>query len=328
MPRLPLWLRGCVGDKALACLGIDEPTGVIQIHWRRSQQQDIEYIVGQYPHETVVGISGTISDDDAAAFAGIGRMERLWCIWPTPSTDLARLIGHLQNHPGLREVELYVESGDRFDDAELAQLATLPQLRSLAILCDCSRVTEHGIAVLTNCGNLDVLALDGLRLTTKAVESLGDIKQLRRLSLTGGQFINADISALGRLDSLEELDLCGTNLDDSDARRLRDFPALRRLDVAGTQMTQAGVKELLDPSAGPSAHRLEHICIDADFIDDELIAIFKKLPRLHLIRVNWPDAGSASRSDWFPDYYHQLIKRLEQALPDREIDDGGPMVVS
>ena len=173
-----------------------------------------------------------------------------------------------------------------------------------------------------------MLELDGLRLTKKAVESLGEIKQLRRLDLIDGQFINSDISALGRLDALQELEFWGTNLDDSDARRLRGFPALRRLEIANTQMTQAGIKQLLDSSPGLSARRLEQISIDADFIDDDLIAVFQRLPRLHLIRVAWPDAGTAGHQDDPADYYHQLIKHMELVLPDRDIVDGGPLVVS
>ena len=181
---------------------------------------------------------------------------------------------------------------------------------------------------LRSCGNLEVLELDNLRLTTEVVKSLGEIRQLRALNLTRGQFINADLSPLRRLDALEELALWGTNLDDSDARRLQDFPALLRLDIACTQMTPAGVKELLNPSAETSARRLEQICVDADSIDDELIATFQKLPRLHLIRAAWPDAGTAAHSDDWRYYYDQLIKRLQQALPGRDVVNGGPLVVS
>jgi len=328
VPRLPLWLRACFGDKKLEWLGVSGPPDGIKVRWHRSQQQDIEYIVGQYPHETVVDASGAISDDDAAALAGVERLERLWCGWPTPSPDMARLVGRLQQHPGLREVELNVGSESPFGDTQVVQLATIPRLRSLSIEGDCGRVTERGIAALANCGNLEVLELDGLRLTKEVVESLGEIKQLRRLNLYNGQFINADVSALRRLDSLEELELSGTNLDDSDARQLRSFPALCCLSVVNTQMTQAGVDQLFDPSPGFSARRLEQTAVDADFIDDELTAAFKKLPRLHIIQVDWPDAGSAAHPDDATDYYHRLIERLQQALPDRDIVDGGPLVVS
>ena len=328
VPRLPLWLRACIGDKNLGWLGIGRPPGVMVLRWHRLQQQDIEYIVSQYPHETIVDVSGEISDDDAVAIAGIARLERLNCGWPTLSSDLSRLVAGLQHHPRLQELVLDGRNRTAFGDAELDQLATIPQLRSLAIVCDCSRVTERGIAALANCGNLEVLELEGLRLTKKLVESLGKIKQLRRLDLIDGQVINSDISALGRLDALQELEFWGTNLDDSDARRLRGFPALRRLEIANTQMTQAGIKELLDPSPGLSARRLEQISIDADFIDDDLIAVFRRLPRLHLIRVAWPDVGTAAHPDDPSDYYHQLIKHLEQALPDRDIVNGGLLVVS
>ena len=112
------------------------------LRWHRLQQQDIEYIVSQYPHETVVDVSGEISDDDAVAIAGIARLERLNCSWPTLSSGLSRLVAGLQHHPGLQEVVLDGRSRTAFDDAELDQLATIPQLRSLAIVGDCSRVTE------------------------------------------------------------------------------------------------------------------------------------------------------------------------------------------
>ena len=132
VPRLPLWLRGCVGDKALAWLGIDEPIGAIVLRWDRSQQRDIEYIVGQYPQGTVVVVDGRISDSDAAAVASIERLERLSCNWPTTAAGLARLVARLQRHPGLLEVELDAGGGSAFDDAELVQLATIPRLRSLS----------------------------------------------------------------------------------------------------------------------------------------------------------------------------------------------------
>ena len=52
-------------------------------------------------------------------------------------------------------------------------------------------------------------------------------------------------------------------------------------------MTGAGIARLLDPSANRFASVLEQISLDADTINDDMIAALKKLPRLRDVGVTW-----------------------------------------
>jgi len=312
-----------VGDGKLAWLGFNGPDGSIQLQWELSRQQDIQYVVEQFPHETSVEIDGAISADDAAAVSKIGRLEQIgreWCsaLGAGPSSaDLTRLLTALEGKSHLRRVRFEGGFESGFGDAHLAKIATLPQLESLTIL-GAGGLTQRGLAELRNCRNLKELELDDMRLTKEALNCLGDLKQLRRLSLQSGLFDDADLKSLDRLDGLEELDLSGTNLDDGGARQLRTMPGLRRLSIDFTQVTKSGVIELLDPSTDFSAHNLEQISLDPDFIDDELIAALKKLPKLRLISFPWTVAGPLGDTSKSPNY-PQLILRLQNAFPDREI---------
>ena len=184
---------------------------------------------------------------------------------------------------------------------------------------DASGLTERGLGELRNCRNLNELELFRIRLTKEALNCLGDLKQLRRLSLWSGQFEDADLKPLIRLDGLEELNLSGTILDDDFARQLRTMPGLRRLGIDDTQITKSGLKDLLDPSINFSRHNLGQISLDPDFIDDELVEVFKKLPRLRLISFPWTAAmplGDTRKSPNYP----QMILKLQKALPDRDIN--------
>jgi len=320
-PGLPLWMRTLAGDEKLEWLGVGRPVDSFTLPWGSfGRQRDIEFqhVVEQFPRQAVLQTSERISNADAAALAAIEKLERLECEG-MGTADLTRLLTKLEHHPNLRRLAVSPGPDGSVDNGHLASIATLPRLQSLA-LCSGAKLTERGLDRLRDCKSLAELEIDDLRLTSGALDILADIERLRRLNLSGAMFVHADLSTLSRLGGLEELCLWCTNLDDAHALQLRSLPSLRRLNIAynriGTvgaeRLTPAGVKRLLDPSDGVFAHNLEQIALDADLIDDELIDLFKNLPRLHLIAVVWVTAPDCTD-------YRPLILKLRKALPDRNI---------
>ena len=299
--RLPLWMRALAGDEALSWFGINGPTQPIVLLWDSEQQADIQYLVEHFPHDTLLVIARDTSRDEVSAIARVGRLEQIEYRYPSLE-KLTLMLDGLAQHPSLRSLTIVVGAGS-MDASQVRQLGLLPQLESLSIVGDTSRLTDNELVELRNCRKLTKLELPGVRISQAALDCLGDMQQLRRLSLSHAEFIKADVSPLSRLKSLRELAVDETNFDDDDARQLRGLPSLRFLDIARTQVTTAGVKKMLEPAGDSASRELDRLSLDTDAIDDELIADSRSCPdciesRSRTWTVDW--TGTALRKPRSP----------------------------
>lgn len=153
------------------------------------------------------------------------------------------------------------------DNAQLTAVASdLTQLRALRLNGTSGRTTvdDDGLAVLANCPELKVLAVDGLWVSGQGLEHLK--KNLK----------------------LSELYAAGTTLDDGAVTLLADLPALRKLRLSQTTVGTEGLAALEKLS-------LEDLDVsEASSINDETLAIIGKmnsLKRLNLWRDTITDAG-------------------------------------
>jgi uncharacterized protein (TIGR02996 family) len=132
-------------------------------------------------------------------------------------------------------------TGFRAGDQVLITLCTLSRLTTLR-LNDCRSVSDHGVAVLADCGELTDLSLIGARLTDAGLAHLAGLSRLRSLSLRD------------------------TAVTDAGLAHLTGLRRLRRLDLRGTHVTLAGVEQFrrtlpdcrldCDPAADPRLRRL------------------------------------------------------------------------
>ena len=208
------------GDERLSWIGLNGPANSPAIWWSPSRQQEIQYIVEQFPEEVRIETANGLSPDDTA-IASIESLERIDFRW---GSGLTRLLRSLKGNAHLRELQ--IDHCDGPIDAErMSLIATLPRLESLCISAERQPPAPHSLAWLCKCSALKYVGLYNSQLTPDALDCLGDTKQLRWLSLEGSHLCDdADLRPLCRLDKLDELYVSNTNLTDAAALRLRDFP--------------------------------------------------------------------------------------------------------
>lgn len=169
--------------------------------------------------------------------------------------------------PNLRQ--LTVEHGS---DADLEDIATMGNLRSISLTGQYCRYRVEAFAklkglkqlevldanggsrmidsgVLQNFGNLVRLSLDNLQLSESDLEPILKLKNLRSIHFRLSDEIGADpirvIQKLADLENLEELSLLG-NLTDEGLMHLLALKKLRRLDLQrSTGFSDAGLARLM-----------------------------------------------------------------------------------
>jgi len=314
VPRFPLWLRAIVGDARLSLGGLNRPVEGSEVAWDLKREDELRYIVEQFPHDMAIEANVDSKGENGPALASIERLERLEC--SSGWGSLKRFLAGFRNHPHLRELKIV----GGIDGADMATIATIPHLESLAIEPEGYGITPEALAELKNCGRLQTLEIDGLTLTANRLDGLATATQLRRLKLRKVGFAGCGPAPLCRIHGLAELDLSESDVGDKNAVQLCEFESLRCLNLASTAITSAGIKRLLDRSSGPLASNLEQVCFDARLVDDDVIEALRKLPRLYFITLSWVNNAAYSGATDEPNYGPTILK-VRRALPDRDIVD-------
>jgi hypothetical protein len=122
-----------------------------------------------------------------------------------------------------------------FTDADLQQLPAPEKLETLLLRghegYGSSTVTNAGVAYLTRCKNLRVLALGALRLTDRALEAIGELDNLEELSLDSNKITGSGLKHLVRLKKLQKLNLNLNPLQPETLDVLPSLVGLTRLDI-------------------------------------------------------------------------------------------------
>ncbi len=117
-------------------------------------------------------------------------------------------------------------------DDGLRHLAALRELRELDI--SVSGLGDRGLATLGLLEHLEVLHLDGTRLTDRGLDAVASFSRLRALDLSRTQVGPEGLAALARLPALEFLSVAGIDLSDAPDGLFGGFPALRVLQASRT----------------------------------------------------------------------------------------------
>ena len=135
-------------------------------------------------------------------------------------------------------------------------VAGLLRLGSVAeLLLNDLPITDGVVDALCGLDELEVLELDGMRISDAGVRTLtGALKRLEVLTLTDTSIGDAGLEELARLRRLWCLDLDRTAITDGGLRWLGSCRRLEWLLLNGTQVTDAGLELLTDLA---SLQRLE-----------------------------------------------------------------------
>lgn len=104
---------------------------------------------------------------------------------------------------------VFPEASD-INDATLAELAALPELRRLVIRQ--TQITDRALTVLRRFPHLELLELDRNPLTDDCLEQLNQLSQLKSLGLRNTDFTDTGLAHGATLPQLTTLDLSGTRL--------------------------------------------------------------------------------------------------------------------
>jgi len=157
---------------------------------------------------------------------------------------------HLENLPGLTELEGLVLDGTAVTGAGFAHLREFPALRTLGLAR--TYVTNSSLASLKDLNQLESIQLKGTEVGDAGLESLRNLHRLKWLGLAQTKVGDAGLGCLERLFNLEILLLDGTEVTDLGLADLRSLDRLQVLHVAGTRVTPDGERTL--QKALPKCH--------------------------------------------------------------------------
>jgi hypothetical protein len=174
----------------------------------------------------------------------------------------------------LTDVDLH---GTHIGDAELAQLATLPNLQHLGLRG--TEVTDAGLAYFSG---TPLLSLD-LRATGVTASGMCSLpRTLEALHLTETKVAGADLVRLPPLPYLERLKLNSLDLDDSAIEALSLYPSLKHVELDGTAISDTGLRRLLDLNPGLTCVELRRTGVATETI----AALSKEHPSCEFVRDN------------------------------------------
>jgi Leucine-rich repeat (LRR) protein len=151
---------------------------------------------------------------------------------------------------------------DRNGDREAQQLfRSLPRLKGLFLLYP--RLTDDGLAGLSELKDLEKLALAYTRINGNGLRHLAGLSALREVYLQETPLTNEGLRHLRQVPRLAVVWAGDTRITDTGLAHLRGMETLQELRVPGTALTDAGLKHL------PSLRNLHVLSLDGTRITDE-----------------------------------------------------------
>lgn len=196
-----------------------------------------------------------------SGFGALAKLPRLKAVSVVgPLTDAA--CQHLAQIKTLEEV---IFNGTKVTDAGLRELVTLPALDR--VMLDATPIEgsafaapgwvklreisaahtafdDEGLGAVSKLPVLEVLNVEGTKVTGAGVEHLARATKLKELNLGGTAVTGAAFAAFPQPAALRKLNLGGTAFDNPNGPLLGRFTALTNLSLAGCGVTDDGLKSL------------------------------------------------------------------------------------
>lgn len=192
----------------------------------------------------------------------------------------------------------------------LSELAKLPRLEKLRIICDNydRRTGKHidlydlddeSAAAIGDFPRLRELSLHYTKITDQGLADLCELSQLELLVVSSPRITSASFEPVSRLKRLRHLGTWAWKIEDADFAMLQDAPQLTSLGLV-TPLTNASVVELC------KLKQLKRLNLDGDKITDESLAHLRQLPKLEWLYMR--DSGV--------DKLSSVSQEFVRALPD------------
>ncbi len=186
----------------------------------------------------------------------------------------------------LVEMEELLLQDATIDDQQITTvLRSMPALRRLTMR-RLSKVTDRGLAAISDCSQLEVLALIEMsQISGAALQPLSQVPQLRSLDLRNcGQLALADFEQLTSLAGLSELKLGGPAVTDDVLSVAAGLPSLVSLTIEDAQISGQGLQRLAQTPG--VATRLRSLTIARCFgVTDDTLDMLGSLPVLETLSL-------------------------------------------
>jgi Leucine-rich repeat (LRR) protein len=137
--------------------------------------------------------------------------------------------------------------GASITDADLIQLAALPNLASLSLRG--TAITDTGLAYLRNIPKLTSIDLRATKVTGMGLLTL-PTERIEALHLTDTQVKGEDLHWLPPMPKLQVLKLNRLTVDDTALASLPSMPSLSHVELDGTKISDDGLRRLLQKNPG------------------------------------------------------------------------------
>ena len=198
---------------------------------------------------------GSPQDSKAVENVDIQQIASLNAAQTKPADILPDWLRAFHNHGLSARIDdggqvVEITAGQVIDDALLAKITTLPNLKKLYVETS-ERISAAGMAHIAEMPALQSLTFYSIKLPDEALAPIGRMKSLRELSLTECQISDAGLADLRDLHDLKVLKLGGNRITDQGLENIADFTELVDLDISNTswvdskmQVTDAGLAHL------------------------------------------------------------------------------------
>ena len=227
-----------------------------------------------------------------------------WSVDFSDDIDVSGQLGFLKTANQVLAIDLTEAD---IDDSDMKDIAQTPNLRQLS--AKGASVTDAGVAHLRNATqlktlilydvpltceefpaikNLDVLYLDGNRITSAGWQAIGQLPNLRTLSVRGAT-INADaVSKISKIASLETLTFSGCDIEANALAPIASHSGLTSLFLFGPRLPQTESIALKGPA------QLRTLMISNTQINYDLIESLAGLQNLRQIDLRQTNIGDSA----------------------------------
>lgn len=189
-----------------------------------------------------------------------------------------------------RSIRAIWASGNPISDAGMAAIAKLPMLRSVFLYASAPEfrddqphpsITDHGLAYLKQCPDLEHLNVCGSKITDDGLaQLLTNCPKLRKLEIDNTKVTENGLRLIGSFTGLESLRCSGIKIDDKAVEHFRSLSKLREI-VGDLALSNAGVEVLATLS------NLEKLSLDESSCDDACMDSVAHMPALKELTIQY-----------------------------------------
>ncbi len=168
--------------------------------------------------------------------------QKLPNVWIVDDWMITNLGGGFDRDKKGRILRVSFTGSQKFGDHEMRLLKPLKYLEMLEL--NGTRITDSGLKELSEHRNLNVLCLKGTNITDVGMKTIGVLKNLQNLFLDDTKITDDGLVELQGLENLKQLELSGTRITDEGLKTICELKTILGLNLGATRISDAGLKDL------------------------------------------------------------------------------------